>query len=297
MTKILEFPDCPYRFTLTPHDSIVGKSQHTHCLIEAQDGPFMRTVGAFIFNYHHGLDAIIKPFQIGEDWYITYSTSYTKIAVARLTDKFEHIDSDIGGEGGFCPTEVVIPFKLSWRDEKHDRTEVEYRWALPKNDPDYDFEYETGYADFGFYAGCVWGDDHTMKLRYLDFSKLATERKLQVSAPFGYHELPRVGKLIDHINLEHLDEDVLYLSRHEAYSKRDDGTWRDYSTRSQQQPRADLLRSLALQFLGPQQGHAWLYQPHSELNGMRPDGATCTFEGTVLAIKALFADKDKPTTT
>jgi hypothetical protein len=33
-----------------------------------------------------------------------------------------------------------------------------------------------------------------------------------------------------------------------------------------------------------------MYTPHLMLDGMRPENATCTFEGTVKAIKALFAD-------
>lgn len=283
MSQSIAFPDCPYRFTLTPHDSIVGESQHTHCAIDNYGTP----VGSFIFNYHTGLDKIIRPFQIGEGWYTTYATSYNKLAVARLhPDRFEHIDADVGGKEGFCPVEVLVPFKLS------DGT-----YSVWHVDPEaYNYEYfaEPGrtieYADFGFVAGCVWGDDTTYKLRYLDFSKLATERKLSVTAPFGYFELPSTGVMHEYFNLEDLDEGVLRINRGEVFERRADGSWRDYSTRSHQQERAHLLRKLAVEVLGDK-GMQWMFQNQSALNGMRPDSATCTVEGTVKAIQLLFKDR------
>jgi hypothetical protein len=289
-TKILEFPDCPYRFTLTPIKNGPHHGDSTRCLVEAVDGISMLRVGEFAFNYSHSLDKIIKPFKVGDDWYCTYSTSYTKIAVAKLTERFEHIDSDIGGEGGFCPVEVVIPYKVIWR--KLPEEPVVYRWTYPKDDEyDDDPDYEVEYASFGFYQGCKWGDDSTYKLRYLDFSKLK-DRKLGVSAPFGRFELPRDGRLVDHINLDHIDEGLLHLSRNEDFSERGDGTWRDYSTRSQQQQRAELLRTLAQEAFGDNAvAGQWLFAFHPELNGMRPDDATCTSEGTVKAIQLLYKDK------
>lgn len=55
-------------------------------------------------------------------------------------------------------------------------------------------------GQWGVYAGCVWGDDSSYKLRYVDLSKVA-EGIVTTDERFGYVELPE-GKLKDLITLE-----------------------------------------------------------------------------------------------
>jgi hypothetical protein len=45
------------------------------------------------------------------------------------------------------------------------------------------------YHPFGFVSGCVWGDDSSWKLQYLDLSR-AAEGILRREERFGYLELP-----------------------------------------------------------------------------------------------------------
>lgn len=55
-------------------------------------------------------------------------------------------------------------------------------------------------GQWGVYAGCVWGDDSSYKLRYVDLSKVS-EGIVTTDERFGYVELPE-GKLKDAINVE-----------------------------------------------------------------------------------------------
>ena len=77
---------------------------------------------------------------------------------------------DIGGEtphpNGFCPVEFYVP--------------------PGKN--------------FGFVAGCVWGDDSSWKIQFLDLSR-ATEGIVIRDDRFGYLELPDNVPLADAIRL------------------------------------------------------------------------------------------------
>ncbi len=45
------------------------------------------------------------------------------------------------------------------------------------------------YCNFGFLCGCVWGDDTSWKLRYIDLSRIP-EKVLSITDKFGYWELP-----------------------------------------------------------------------------------------------------------
>lgn len=55
-------------------------------------------------------------------------------------------------------------------------------------------------GQWGVYAGCVWGDDSSYKLRYVDLSKIS-EGIVTTDDRFGYVELPE-GKLKDLITLD-----------------------------------------------------------------------------------------------
>jgi hypothetical protein len=90
---------------------------------------------------------------------------------------------DVGGEEpdgfGFCPVEYFVPCK--------ERDSQKY--------PDLS-------GRFGFVKGCVWGDDASMKVEFLDLS----EGGLSRDARFGYHELPENVPLEDCIDLSLFSE-------------------------------------------------------------------------------------------
>ena len=65
-------------------------------------------------------------------------------------------------------------------------------------------DYESGWIksppDHGFVAGCIWGDDSSWKIQYLDLSRVE-EGILKREERFGYIELPRSVRLRDSIHL------------------------------------------------------------------------------------------------
>ncbi len=119
----------------------------------------VRRIGNYKRNYSN-LYNTFHPF-IGVDGkeYALYSKHYTATRVMSLPDC-----KDICGEEpyslGFCPTGFYVPFNK-----------------------------EQGInGDFGFMCGCVWGDDSSWKIRYVDLSKLP-ESNISIDSRFGYIEL------------------------------------------------------------------------------------------------------------
>jgi hypothetical protein len=129
-----------------------------------------RVVGSFERNY--ALMAAFKPF-VGIDGglYALYSSDYTATRVMSLPDC-----RDLGGEDqssfGFCPVEYFVP-------------------CNPPLGLD---------GSFGFVAGCIWGDDSSWKVQFLDLSRVA-EGVLVRDDRFGYLELDDGVTLEDAIDL------------------------------------------------------------------------------------------------
>jgi hypothetical protein len=90
--------------------------------------------------------------------------------------------------------------KLLGAEGQHLRTETS--WVLGEEQ-----DYESGWIIFppnhGFVAGCVWGDDSSWKIQYLDLSRVE-EGIIQRDERFGYIELPRSVALRNAIHLHKL---------------------------------------------------------------------------------------------
>lgn len=119
------------------------------------------------------------PFTYKGQEYALYSKDYTSTRVMSLPDC-----KDLGGEeratGGFCPTDYYVPM-------------------------DEDRDLESGIdGSFGFIAGCVWGDDSSWKIQYLDLSQV-DKGIIKRKDRFGYIELPRGQRLKDAIDLGDFD--------------------------------------------------------------------------------------------
>ena len=104
-------------------------------------------------------------------------------------------DDKINGEG-FCPVEFYVPglvevmeiqSQASW-DEHADKDWLEE--MLPRTN-----------GTTGFYSGCVWGDDSSMKLRAIDLSRIS-EGIVTDDERFGYWELPP-GSLAEQIYVDY----------------------------------------------------------------------------------------------
>lgn len=160
-------------------------------------------VGEYGRNYHSLMDTFY-PFKQKDKWYALYSKDYTSTRVMSLPDC-----KDLGGEKsdsfGFCPVEYYVP----WDPESDEEAESIVAWEdIYRKDKEW--EGETRLGTFGFVSGCVWGDDSSWKIEYLDLSQV--EKGIIVRDDrFGYQELPRKLSLKQCISLENctpIDQDI-----------------------------------------------------------------------------------------
>lgn len=154
-----------------------GPGRFKHLDVEIlEDG---RKIGSYRRNYPSLIDTFV-PFVQGDHVYALYSPHYTATRLMRLPEC-----ADIGGEepsnGGFCPAEFYVPY-----------------------------EPERGLVgDWGFVSGCIWGDDSSWKVLYLDLSQ-ASHGVLRSEARFGYLPIFSRLPLREAVNLTFYREDDEY---------------------------------------------------------------------------------------
>lgn len=140
------------------------------------------------------------PFTINGKDYALYSKDYTATRVMTLPDC-----KDLCGEEsdavGFCPVEFYVPYK----EQDHDTRE-----SGPTGE----------HYPFGFVAGCVWGDDTSWKIQYLDLTQIE-KGIFKREERFGYLELPDNISLKEAIRFDDwMDYDnlsFLYIAKRECY--------------------------------------------------------------------------------
>lgn len=137
-------------------------------------------VGRYVRNYTTLFKTFLQFRRGGQDFAL-YSPDYTCTRLVQLPGCI-----DIGGEEpsgmGFCP--------------------VEYHVACAD---DADATGETRlYLECGFVAGCVWGDDSSWKIQFLDLSQ-ATSGRLKRDGRFGYIRLPMKISLAEAISTHTYD--------------------------------------------------------------------------------------------
>ena len=167
-------------------------------------------VGEYVRNYPSLFDTFF-PFESAGQELALYSPDYTTTRILRLPDCV-----DIGGEepssNGFCPVDFLVPTYADM--ESVTDTEPPFRFRV--NNPSDEtlkpthrtWQYSdpaTGegrtrsstsrqvapvqYYPFGFVAGCIWADDSTWKVQFLDLSR-ASQGVIGRDERFGYLELP-----------------------------------------------------------------------------------------------------------
>ena len=178
-------------------------------------------VGEYERNYPSLLHTF-TPFRAGGRDLALYSPDYTCTRLLELPSC-----RDIGGEepnsGGFCPADLFVPYFIDveyWADEgprkrlrrQMPKPESLTAQATPVRFPAYkdrpertEIHHEAPvgpltYHPFGFVAGCIWGDDSSWKLQYLDLSE-AANGIVRRDERFGYIELPDRTRLDDAIDL------------------------------------------------------------------------------------------------
>lgn len=151
-----------------------------------EDGNLDIQVGEYVRNYHT-LYKTFYPFKRYGQWYALYSKDYTATRIMSLPDC-----KDIGGEepkgNGFCPVEYYVPQVCQSKVDENGK---------------HHFWYE--FAPFGFVSGCVWGDDSSWKVQYLDLTNLQ-KGEIKRDQRLGYIALPESVKLSDAFGDEIFDE-------------------------------------------------------------------------------------------
>lgn len=137
--------------------------------------------------------ATFEPFWqwTGDYWhpYALISEDYVRTSVLDLARK-KIVAEEEAKPWGFCPTEFFVP---DWWDE-HDGS------VLPGHEYWDERRDSWPSGQFGFVAGCLWGDDSSWKIQYLDLSKIS-EGVIGRDERFGYIELPHKVRLKDAIDV------------------------------------------------------------------------------------------------
>lgn len=141
-----------YSLQITPIKK--GKGYWNHLKVEIfkdsiRIGEYTRNYGVFYQTF--------CPFRYKDQEYALYSRDYTATRVMKLPE-CEDLCGEDRNSYGFCPVEYYVPNNKNCN------------------------------GSFGFVAGCVWGDDSSWKIQYLDLSKLPNE--ISRDDRFGYIELP-----------------------------------------------------------------------------------------------------------
>ena len=146
--------------------------------VDVLDG--VRVVGAYDRNYR--MLQTFEPFRQGDRHFALISTNYTATSVMDLANG-QIIAEEEPNAGGFCPVGFYVP---DWWDI-HSERELPGSTYWTK-----DNEWPTG--DFGFVWGCIWGDDSSWKVQYLDLSGIQ-DGILRREERFGYVPLAIPGYL------------------------------------------------------------------------------------------------------
>lgn len=118
-----------------------------------------------------------EPFRQGDRFFALVAPHYTATSLLDLQTG-QIIASEDPSPGGFCPVGFYVP---DWWDV-HDGTTLpgSMHWKT-------DYEWPSA-GDFGFVWGCLWGDDSSWKVQYLDLSEIQHGR-IRREERFGYLKL------------------------------------------------------------------------------------------------------------
>lgn len=155
-----------YKLRITPVS--MGPGHWSTNVVEILDTATGASLGHYERNYHCFYNTFY-PFKQGDKEYALYSRDYTATRVMSLPDCVDVAGEDPHGFG-FCPTGFFVPQPEDGMEDCKDEP-----------NPALD-------GTFGFVCGCVWGDDSSWKIEYLDLSQI-TAGTLKREARMGYMEL------------------------------------------------------------------------------------------------------------
>lgn len=125
------------------------------------------------FDRNYSLLQTFEPFRQRSRDYALIAPQYTGTSVMDLETGTVIASEEVRGDG-FCPVGFYVP---DWHDVNDSSTIPSARY--------WDTDNEWPVGDFGFVWGCVWGDDTSWKVQYLDLSRI-TEGVLVRDDRFGY---------------------------------------------------------------------------------------------------------------
>ena len=156
---------------------------------ETQIGEYVRNYPTLFRTFYH--------FVKDNKDFALYSPDYTATRVMELPSCL-----DIGGEEpdfyGFCPTDYYVPSFVEIETVNHTgeiyrnrRNEPSPESLVPCEQNGYR-SYPVSplsYYPFGFVSGCIWGDDSTWKIQYLDLREVE-KGIIKREEKFGFISMP-----------------------------------------------------------------------------------------------------------
>ncbi|MBU1136362.1 MAG: hypothetical protein ABIG37_02930 [Nanoarchaeota archaeon] len=186
-------------------------------------------VGSYSRNYP-SLGETFFPFVLNNKELALYSSQYMYTRVMELPSC-----RDLGGEDKdnidykdhFCPVEFYIPvYRKVTSPEEAIGKKLEI-WLT--GDECFDKEYDSKnilgpiqYCNFGFVAGCIWGDDSSWKIQFLDLSE-SDKGIVKRDKRFGYIELPHSMSLKNAIDMRTWEPEHPWIGVTHT-------SWRNYDT-------------------------------------------------------------------
>ena len=191
-TKVKKYAGTPFSIECEAIANAPGTWDSTKVSIFRND----LLIGEYIRNYPNFGTETFYPFMVDSQWYSMYSPHYTATRVLKLNDgSIEDWCGEAPSSAGFCPMEIYIP-KYNHNQYKYDDELVDTytvdcdisdsEFATSQNVADF---LSTKYCNFGFIAGCNWGDDTSCKLKYIDLENI-DKKEIKIFDKFGYWELP-----------------------------------------------------------------------------------------------------------
>jgi hypothetical protein len=174
-TGLFEIPARPTpreRFTIRVEPrKKPGNWQTAH--VDVLDGETLVTS----YDRNYAMLQTFEPFRQGARFFALVAPDYTATSVLDLQTG-QIIASEEPSPGGFCPVGFYVP---DWWDV-HDGTSLpgSMLWKTDNEWP--------SVGDFGFVWGCLWGDDSSWKVQYLDLSEVHQGR-IRREERFGYLRL------------------------------------------------------------------------------------------------------------
>ena len=209
---IKKFSGTPFIIECTSIENKPGTWNSTKVSI-VRDGIL---IGEYLRNYSRNTKETFFPFLLGGDWYALYSADYTTTRVMKLyEDRIEDWCGEDSSSFGFCPVEMYIPkynkYSIIGEGEYY-TVDTEYNTCAEfiAEQEDKNFV-EVKYCNFGFLSGCVWGDDSSWKLLYIDLSKVPN-KELVISDKFGYWELPSRMKLKECVHMSNWEPEHSWIT-------------------------------------------------------------------------------------